>query len=451
MSGPVFRKALKRFSCLLGPPKEGQGITLRGVAPRDPLLGVHQAKLASMFDAKVREAFEILETHRLRWTYVFKKNTTQLRKLQQNDTPWSPSRLHKYAPVCKNRSNGLAPCLMLLGLASQQWMSSIVLQIHKGNDSPQAQNLEKAARKKNKLFVLHWRLFVAGSTTTSLVRQTKISDGPALHTRALLKQQRTPVLSCFPLICKDLHRPFRAKNFTTHIQLRLKCQRQSQATYVEKHKIICRWHLMHLHSSFGFPCLCWLRFLHNSWSMEHATMLPPVVARSQQSPEHDVGCMHLEGKQRIVDGPVEAKASNDSSQVSTSTNQSRHHSQLLLVHEWHNAVAGSFCHLHEEWEANQDSQGNIPWLRIVYQSEAEQEDCLKEEGQELCPNAATEANILEEDVTSDASQGPGKEIHQAKSSCQGGGICSCHLEVCPEMSSLGMPGHGKPSQRIKVT
>ena len=169
--------------------------------------------------------------------------------------------------------------------------------------------------------------------------------------------------------------------------------------------------------------------------MDHAAMLSPVVAGGQQGPEHDVGSVHLEGRQRIIDGSVEAKASNDSSQVSTSTHQSRHHSQLLLVHERHNAVAGSFCHLHEEGEANEDSEGNIPWLRIVYQSEAEQEDCLKEEGQELCPGAATEANILEEDVTGDASQGPGKEIHQAKTSCQGRGICRSHLEVGPEMSS----------------
>ena len=38
----------------------------------------------------------------------------------------------------------------------------------------------------------------------------------------------------------------------------------------------------------------------HSWAMEHAPMLPPVVARGQQSPKHDIACMDLERKQRIA-------------------------------------------------------------------------------------------------------------------------------------------------------
>ena len=51
----------------------------------------------------------------------------------------------------------------------------------------------------------------------------------------------------------------------------------------------------------------------HSWAMEHAPMLPPVVATWQQSPKHDMSCMDLERKQRIVDGFVEAKPSDNSS------------------------------------------------------------------------------------------------------------------------------------------
>ena len=175
------------------------------------------------------------------------------------------------------------------------------------------------------------------------------------------------------------------------------------------------------------------RCLIHSWAVEHAPMLPPVVARGQQSPKHHIACMDLERKQRIVDGFVEAKPSDNSSQISASPNQCRHHGQLLLVHERHNPVACTFCHLDKEGETNQHGQGNIPWLRAVHHTKAEEEDRFKEKGQELRPNATSETNVLEEDVTGDASQGPSKEVHEAKSSCQGWCICRIHLEIGPEM------------------
>ena len=77
------------------------------------------------------------------------------------------------------------------------------------------------------------------------------------------------------------------------------------------------------------------------------------------------------------------------------------------VHERHNAVAGSLRHLHKNGEAHQDCQGHVPWLRVVHQAEAEEEDCFKEEGQELRPDAAAESHVLEEDVACDSTQGPG--------------------------------------------
>ena len=76
----------------------------------------------------------------------------------------------------------------------------------------------------------------------------------------------------------------------------------------------------------------------HSWALEHAPMLPPVVARGQQSPKNDMSCMDLERKQRIVDGFVEAKPRDNNSQISASPNQCRHHRQLLLVHERHNST-----------------------------------------------------------------------------------------------------------------
>ena len=162
-------------------------------------------------------------------------------------------------------------------------------------------------------------------------------------------------------------------------------------------------------------------------------MLAPVVARRQQSPEHDVSGMDLEWKQWIINGPVEAEAGNDGSQVSACTHQSGHNRELLLVHERDNAVAGPFRHLDKKGEEDEHCQRNIPWLRVVHQAEAEQEDGLEEEGQELRPNAATEADILEQEVTGDSPQGPGKEVHQAKCSRQGRSICRSHLEVGPEV------------------
>ena len=112
-----------------------------------------------------------------------------------------------------------------------------------------------------------------------------------------------------------------------------------------------------------------LGLLRNSWTMEDATMLLPVIAWRQQRPEHHVDCMDLEGKQLILNGFVEAETSNHSSQISSGPNQRRHHSQLLLVHERHNPVAGSFCHLHKEGEANKHSQSNVPWLGVVQGTE----------------------------------------------------------------------------------
>ena len=56
-----------------------------------------------------------------------------------------------------------------------------------------------------------------------------------------------------------------------------------------------------------------------------------------------------------------------------------------------------------EGETNQLGQSNIPWLRAVHH--AEEEDRFKEKGQELRPNATSETNVLEEDVTGDASPG----------------------------------------------
>ena len=151
-------------------------------------------------------------------------------------------------------------------------------------------------------------------------------------------------------------------------------------------------------------------------------MLLPVVAWRQQRPEHHISCMDLEGKQLILNGFVEAESSNHSSQVSSGPYQRRHHSQLLLVHERHNSIACSFCHLHEEGEANKYSQSNIPWLGVVHGTEAKQEDCLEEKRQKLCPNATTETKVLEEDITGDSSKRAGKEVHQSKSSCQWWGV-----------------------------
>lgn len=167
--------------------------------------------------------------------------------------------------------------------------------------------------------------------------------------------------------------------------------------------------------------------------MEHATMLLPVVARRQQGPKQHVRCMYLKMEQRVADGFVEGKTSNDSSQIPASTNKCRHHGQLLLFHERHNSVACALCHLDKQGEENKHCQCNVPWLGVVHQSEAEQEDCFKEQRQELRPNTASKTKVLEEDVTGNSSQRPGKEIHQAEGSGQRRGITCIHLEVSPEV------------------
>ena len=138
--------------------------------------------------------------------------------------------------------------------------------------------------------------------------------------------------------------------------------------------------------------------------MKHAAVLRPVVARAQQCPEHYVASMHLERKQGIIDRPVEAKACNDSSQISSSPNKGRHHGELRPVHERHDAVAGSLCHLDKQGEAHKHGQGHVPRLGVVHQAEAKEEDCFKEEGQELRPDAAAESHVLEEDVAGDSTK-----------------------------------------------
>merc|ERR1719168_70580 len=101
--------------------------------------------------------------------------------------------------------------------------------------------------------------------------------------------------------------------------------------------------------------------------------------------------MNLEWKELVVDRLVEAKASDHRTEVATSADERRDDRKVLLVHEGHDAVAGTLCHLHKEREAQQHHQGHIPWLVVAYGPEGEEEDGLEEKCEELRPDAATEA------------------------------------------------------------
>mmetsp|Transcript_62781 Transcript_62781/g.140089 ORF Transcript_62781/g.140089 Transcript_62781/m.140089 type:complete len:299 (+) Transcript_62781:551-1447(+) len=143
--------------------------------------------------------------------------------------------------------------------------------------------------------------------------------------------------------------------------------------------------------------------------------------------------MHLERQQGILDRLVEAEPRDHRAKVSTRAHQSGHDGELLAIHERNDAVARAFSHLHKEREAHQHRKGDIPRLGVVHVPEAKQEDCLKEKGQELGPNAAAEAEELEHDVTADAAQGTCEEVHEAEGARQSGSIPRIHLEVSPEM------------------
>mmetsp|Transcript_45255 Transcript_45255/g.78779 ORF Transcript_45255/g.78779 Transcript_45255/m.78779 type:complete len:334 (+) Transcript_45255:356-1357(+) len=171
-------------------------------------------------------------------------------------------------------------------------------------------------------------------------------------------------------------------------------------------------------------------------------MLGPPIDWGQQCPEHDVDRMDLEWQQLVINWLVETKACNDRTQVATSTDKCRHHRQLLFVHEWHNAVARALRHLHKEREANQDHQCRIPLLIVADTTKCKEEDGLEEEGNELCPDAASETKACEEEITENTTEGPCKKIHATEASRQRGGITRLHLEVSPEMCSQ-LVIHGK--------
>ena len=90
-------------------------------------------------------------------------------------------------------------------------------------------------------------------------------------------------------------------------------------------------------------------------------------------------------------------------------------------------------HLDEQRETNQHCQGHIPRLAVVHVAESEQEDRFEEQRKELRPDAPTESEELEHQVTGDPTQGSSKEVHEAESAGQRRCITSRHLEVGSEM------------------
>mmetsp|Transcript_45889 Transcript_45889/g.142023 ORF Transcript_45889/g.142023 Transcript_45889/m.142023 type:complete len:327 (-) Transcript_45889:600-1580(-) len=143
--------------------------------------------------------------------------------------------------------------------------------------------------------------------------------------------------------------------------------------------------------------------------------------------------MNLEGQQLVVDGRVEGLARDDCPQVAPGANQCGHDRQLGPVHERHDAVAGTLRHLHERREADEHDQSGVPLLGVVDEAEAEEEDGLEEEREELSPEAAREAKLREEQVARDAAQGAGEEVHAPEGRGEGGGAARLQLEVGPEV------------------
>merc|ERR1719240_1350058 len=108
------------------------------------------------------------------------------------------------------------------------------------------------------------------------------------------------------------------------------------------------------HVFFNFLWRCWCVGVgqHKFWTgaREHAALVWPVIRRGQESIDHDIACVHFEGQER-VDGAerlVEAPERDHCAQITTCTDQSRDASQLLWIHEGHDAIACSLRHLHEE-------------------------------------------------------------------------------------------------------
>ena len=114
------------------------------------------------------------------------------------------------------------------------------------------------------------------------------------------------------LQCPAIH----ARDHCSRSKLRTPCVKSLQCPihYMQRCSLATKL-ILHLdpflHSSLrGFlSCLGCL----DCRAMEHATMLAPIVARGQQCPKHDIACVDEKRKQRIVDGFVETKPSNDSS------------------------------------------------------------------------------------------------------------------------------------------
>ena len=102
-----------------------------------------------------------------------------------------------------------------------------------------------------------------------------------------------------------------------------------------------------------------------------------VSAASTAGPEHNVADMDREWKQWSINGPVEAEAGNDDSQVSACSHQMREAEQAIL--------------------RDKNRAQVLPQKPIK--------------------------------VTGASCQGPGKEVSQAKCSRQGRSLCRSHVEV----------------------
>mmetsp|Transcript_41394 Transcript_41394/g.71746 ORF Transcript_41394/g.71746 Transcript_41394/m.71746 type:complete len:254 (-) Transcript_41394:146-907(-) len=168
---------------------------------------------------------------------------------------------------------------------------------------------------------------------------------------------------------------------------------------------------------------------------EHAALVRPVVAHTQERPEEHIAGMHLERKQRVngTQRLVEAPQCDHGAEIAACTDECRGACELLRIHERHDAVARALGHLDEEREDDDHKQGHPPWLGIVDASEGKQEHALQEQGYELRPQAAGEGELGEQTIAQDATQGSSKEIHQPKAARQCGCRAALHLEVDTEV------------------
>mmetsp|Transcript_61984 Transcript_61984/g.134317 ORF Transcript_61984/g.134317 Transcript_61984/m.134317 type:complete len:652 (+) Transcript_61984:143-2098(+) len=164
---------------------------------------------------------------------------------------------------------------------------------------------------------------------------------------------------------------------------------------------------------------------------EHGAQVLPAHKGHGQGEEEHVGGVELELVEDVGDPgrAVEERQGDHGARGASRAHNGGDDGQVLRDHVRHDAVGGALRRVHEDRHDDDHEEGPRPAHLLVHAPEAEEEDRLAQERDEVHPEPAGHAPVDVGPVRGDAAEGAGEEVHGAEGHRQDAGVDQVDVEV----------------------